>query len=101
MLLAAIPPITPAEAKIRIKTIMIIIKQKYDLAKLRKLTFFVPPKANTKSIIKPIHGIENNISYPKYPHIDIGLYSSGILPPYIFIHINTSLCFHFITKLLK
>ena len=33
-------------------------------------------KTNIK--INPIIGIENNISYPKYPHIDIGLYSSGI-----------------------
>lgn len=54
---------------------IIIEKQKYDLAKFLRLIFLVPPKENTSSRIKPIKGIENKISYPKYPYIDIGLYS--------------------------
>ena len=53
----------------------IIEKQKYDLAKFLRLIFLVPPNENTSSRIKPIKGIENKISYPKYPHIEIGSYS--------------------------
>lgn len=53
----------------------IIEKQKYDLAKFLRLIFLVPPNENTSSRIKPIKGIENNNSYPKYPYIEIGLYS--------------------------
>ncbi|UKI27293.1 MAG: hypothetical protein L6V91_01115 [Bacilli bacterium] len=45
----------------------IIEKQKYDLAKFLRLIFLVPPNENTSSRIKPIKGIENNNSYPKYP----------------------------------
>lgn len=65
----------------------IIEKQKYDLAKFLRLIFLVPPNENTSSRIKPIKGIENKISYPKYPHIDIGYihkvnsYRSYTFPP--------------------
>jgi hypothetical protein len=66
------------KAKIIVKINSIKKKQKYDLAKFLRFTFLDPPNEKTKSNINPIIGIENNISYPKYPHIDIGLYSSGI-----------------------
>ncbi len=56
----------------------IIKKQKYDLAKFLTFTFFAVI-ANTIRHINPIQGIENKSSYPKYPHMDIGLYSSGTL----------------------
>jgi hypothetical protein len=66
--------LAPAIAvKIATKITTTIKKQKYDLAKLRRLMFFVPPNENIRSIMKPTHGMENRISYPKYPHIEMGV----------------------------
>ena len=73
-----IPTPTPAAISININITTIIKKQKYERAKFFKFLFLVPPNEKTKRSIKPIIGIANNISYPKYPHIEIGLYSYGI-----------------------
>ena len=63
---------------IKTKTMIPMIStQKYDLAKFRRLTFLVPPRENTIRRINPIRGIEKRIWYPKYPHMEIGLISSG------------------------
>lgn len=68
----------PNAAITKIIIIIRIRRQKYDLAKFFKLTLDVPPKENTNSKINPTIGIENKISYPKYPQAEIGLYSFGI-----------------------
>lgn len=67
----------PVPTAAPIPTTAIIItnmkKQKKERAKLRRFTLLVPPTEKTISNIKPMIGIENKNSYPKYPHIEIGL----------------------------
>jgi hypothetical protein len=74
-MLAKPAPVAPAMVQIKISTTRRIKKQKYERAKFLRLTFLAPPKENTSRRIKPTHGIENNISYPKYP-----TYLSGGIP---------------------
>ena len=69
---AAPPPMQKINAIIAIT----IVRQKYDLAKFFTFLLAEPPNENTRRMMNPITGIENRISYPKYPHIEIGLYSS-------------------------
>ena len=67
----------PKENAITANTAITIHIQNCDLAKFFKFLFAVPPNENINTIIRPTIGIMNNNSYPKYPHIPIGRYSSG------------------------